>query len=77
MDTEMSEETTVWRDGKIFGKHIPRLGEETGKPDSGRASMIGSWVYLIEISPKYTGAQAVGYIKGKSAIEITRRFVRR
>jgi hypothetical protein len=40
MDTEMSEETTVWRDGKIFGKHIPLLGEETGKPDSGMASMI-------------------------------------
>jgi REP element-mobilizing transposase RayT len=30
---------------------------------------------LIEIPPKYSGAQVVGYIKGKSAIAIARRCV--
>jgi putative transposase len=30
---------------------------------------------LIEIPPKYSVAQVVGYIKGKSAIAIARRFV--
>jgi putative transposase len=29
---------------------------------------------LIEIPPKYSVAQVVGYIKGKSAIAIARRF---
>jgi putative transposase len=32
---------------------------------------------LIEIPPKYSVAQMVGYIKGKSAIAIARRFVGR
>jgi putative transposase len=32
---------------------------------------------LIEIPPKYAVAQAVGYIKGKSAIAIARRFTGR
>jgi len=32
---------------------------------------------LIEIPPKYSVAQVVGYIKGKSAIAIARRFVGR
>jgi putative transposase len=30
---------------------------------------------LIEIPPKYSVAQVVGYIKGKSAIAIAWRFV--
>jgi putative transposase len=30
---------------------------------------------LIEIPPKYSVAQVVGYIKGKSVIAIARRFV--
>jgi putative transposase len=30
---------------------------------------------LIEIPPKYSAAQAVGYIKGKSAIAIARPYV--
>jgi putative transposase len=30
---------------------------------------------LVEIPPKYSVAQVVGYIKGKSAIAIARRFV--
>jgi putative transposase len=29
---------------------------------------------LIEIPPKYSVAQVIGYIKGKSAIAIARRF---
>jgi putative transposase len=32
---------------------------------------------LIDIPPKYAVAQVIGYIKGKSAIAITRRFVGR
>jgi putative transposase len=32
---------------------------------------------LIEIPPKYAVAQVVGYIGGKSAIAIARRFVER
>ena len=32
---------------------------------------------LVEIPPKYSVAQVVGYIKGKSAIAIARRFVGR
>jgi putative transposase len=30
---------------------------------------------LIEIPPKYAVSQVIGYIKGKSAIAIARRFV--
>ena len=29
---------------------------------------------LIEISPKYSAAQVIGYIKGKSAIHIARKY---
>src|SRR5215469_17759155 len=32
---------------------------------------------LIEIPPKYAVSQVIGYIKGKSAIAIARRFVGR
>ena len=32
---------------------------------------------LIEIPPKYAVAQVIGYIKGKSAIAIARRFAGR
>lgn len=32
---------------------------------------------LISIPPKYVGAQVIGYIKGKSAINIARNFVGR
>ena len=36
--------------------------------------MIDHIHILIEIPPKYSVAQVVGYIKGKSAIHIARRF---
>jgi hypothetical protein len=45
MDSEVSEETTVWRGGKISGKHISRAGEGTREPDSGRASVPGPCAY--------------------------------
>ena len=38
---------------------------------------LGHVYMLIEIPPKYSVAQVVGYIKGKSAIAIARRFVGR
>jgi hypothetical protein len=77
MDSKMQTAATLWRSGKIFGNHIPRIGEGTRKPDSGWSSVPGSCAYADRDTAKIFGSQVVGYIKGKSAIAIARRFVGR
>ena len=65
----------------LFGKIRRELGEVFHRLARQKESLIeeghlmGDHVHLmISIPPKYAVAQVVGYIKGKSAIHIARRF---
>ena len=65
----------------LFGKIRRELGEVFHRLARQKESLIeeghlmGDHVHLmISIPPKYAVSQVVGYIKGKSAIHIARRF---
>jgi putative transposase len=56
--------------GKIF--HAP-MEQKESRIEEGH--MMNDHVHmLISISPKYSVAQVVGYIKGKSAVHVARTF---
>jgi putative transposase len=77
VDTEMSQETVVWGVAKYLGSIFHRLAKER-ESRIVKGHLCPDHVHmLIEIPPKYSVAQVVGYIKGKSAIAIARRFVGR
>jgi putative transposase len=74
MDTEMPAE-------ELYGGVAQYLGNLFYEPERERESRIpeghlcSDYVHmLIEIPPKYSAAQVAGYIKGKSAMAIARRF---
>ena len=69
------------RKRKLYGKIRKFLGPVFHELASQRGSKIikGSMVQdhvhmLIEIPPKYSVAEVIGYIKGKSAIAVARQF---
>ena len=69
------------RKKKLYGKIreflIPVFRELAGQRGSTiiKGSMVQDHVHmLISIPPKYSIAEVIGYIKGKSAIAIARRF---
>ena len=73
-----------YRKKKIFGQIKKYLGEVLHRLASQRESRIeeghlmADHVHMmISIPPKYSVAQVIGYIKGKSAIHIAREFVGR
>ena len=75
----------VWipkcRKKKLYGELRKLLGEVIRELANHKASkileghlMVDHIHILIEIPPKYSVAQVVGYIKGKSAIHIARTY---
>jgi len=70
-----------YRKKKLYAELRRRLGEIFKGLASHRESkileghlMVDHIHILIEIPPKYSVAQVVGYLKGKSAIQIARNF---
>ncbi len=70
-----------YRKKKLYGEIRQHLGNELKRLAEQKESKIleGHLVLdhvhiLIEIPPKYSVAQVIGYIKGKSAIYVARRF---
>jgi len=73
-----------YRKKRIFGQLRRELGEilhELAKQRESRIEeghMMPDHIHMmISIPPKYSISQVVGYIKGKSAIQIARRFFNR
>ena len=63
--------------GKIREFLIPKFRELASQKDCKiiKGNMVQDHVHmLIEIPPKYSVAEIIGYIKGKSAIAIARQF---
>jgi putative transposase len=74
MDIKRPAEETVWRGGKIFGKHIPGVGKGMGEPNRGRASVSGGpCVYADRNTTEIFCRPIGGIYQGKSAI--ARKFV--
>jgi putative transposase len=65
------------RKRRLYGGVVKYLGSIFHELAKERESRIveGHVPMLIKIPPKYSVTQVVGYIKGKSAIGIARRFV--
>ncbi len=70
-----------YRRKAVFGRLCPELGTVFGRLASQKESEIeeghvmSDHVHMmISIPPKYSVAQVVGYIKGKSAIHIARTY---
>ena len=64
------------REKALFGKSggtwacIPRTCSTQGMPDRGKAPAADHVHMLISIPPKYSVAEVIGYLKGKSSIWI-------
>jgi len=74
IDPKVSEENIVGRVAKVFGLYIQTPRNAEGVPGDLRVSFIlpDHIHMLISIPPKYSVSQVVGYLKGKSAIQIDR-----
>ena len=73
--TEEAEEDDIWSDPKASWRDISGVGGTEGMPSCGRSFDVGSRAYLYQHSAEVLGVSyVVGYIKGKSAISIARRF---
>ena len=75
--------TPKYRKKLLFGK-IKRLWAKCfticvteGVPDRGRTFDAGSRSHVISIPPKYSVAQIIGYMKGKSSIWISQNVERK
>ena len=73
-----------YRKKVIYGELRPHLGEVLRRLAQRRESeveeghlMVDHVHLILSIPPKYSVAQVVGYIKGKSAIHIARHFAGR
>ena len=77
---EMQEEGTVRQDTEVSWAAVPRTGCATelqaiGIPIGHKGHRVQDHVHmLISIPPKYSVAEVVGYLKGKSAISVARQF---
>ena len=59
---------------QYLGKELKRLAEQKESKILEGHLVIDHMHILIEIPPKYSVAQVIGYIKGKSAIYVARQF---
>src|SRR6202008_3972093 len=74
---EVPQEASVRQDKASFGSGVSRSGATEGVPDRGRALMPDHVHMLILIPPKYSVAQIIGYMKGKSSIWIAQNVERK
>jgi len=77
LDTEIQKEKPISGAQKIFGELLKDLAaQKECKILEGH--LVSDHVHiLISIPPKYSVSQAVGFIKGKSAIAIARNYMGR
>jgi putative transposase len=59
---------------QYLGRELKRLAEQKESKILEGYLVIDHVHILIEIPPKYSVAQVIGYIKGKSAIYVARQF---
>ena len=71
---EEAKENDIWSNPKASWRDIARVGCAKGMSDSGRAFDVRSCAYLHQHTAEALGLVCDGYIKGKSAISIARRF---
>ena len=74
VDTEVSQEEDVRKHSPVFGLNISISGPAEGLQHSGGHVCVDHVHMLIEIPPKHSVSHVVGFIKGKSAIAISRNF---
>jgi putative transposase len=74
MDTKMQTKEVVWGNSKILGGNIPRVSRTEGQQNTGGTCMPRSCAHADRDPPKYSVAQVIGYIKGKSAIAIAQTY---
>src|SRR5580700_9267230 len=75
---EVPQEGAVWANQAAPGRCIPRTGPAQGMQDRRRAPNARSRVHmLISIPPKYSVAEVIGYLKGKSSIWIAQNVERK
>ena len=73
---EVSPQDPVWRLAALLGG--PRRLAEQRESRVEEGHLLADHVHmLVSIPPKYSVAQVIGYIKGKSAIHIAREFAGR
>ena len=66
-----------YRKKSIDGQLRAYLGDVFRQLARHRESQVEEGHLLVSISPKYSVSQVIGYIKGKSAIQIAREFADR
>jgi putative transposase len=73
--TEATKEESVWR---ILRRQLVEIFHELALHKESKIverHMMGDHVHMcLSIPPKYAVSNVVGYLKGKSAIQIARRF---
>ena len=72
--TEAAEEARLRSAAPTFGRDVSRIGFAQGSEDRRTASDGRSRAHMHSIPPKYAVPNVVGYLKGKSAIQIARKF---
>jgi hypothetical protein len=77
MDPEMSAQDFIWAVTKTSRGGASRSGFPEREQDSGGYLQADYVHMLVSIPPKYSVAQVVGFIKGKSAIHIARTYMGR
>jgi len=72
---EEEKESTIRSFAEAFRNAAPRIGEAKKGCEFVEGNLIVDHVHMcISIPPKYSMANVVGFIKGKSAISIARNF---
>jgi len=79
MDTEIQKEGNIRGIAQGVGRSIQGTGEAEREQDRRKEGHLlpDHMHVLMSIPPKYSVAQVVGYIKGKSAIHIARTYMNR
>ena len=75
--TEVSEEGVVWAVKAGAGGMFRELAQQKESEIMEGHLMVDHVHMLISVPPKYSVAQVMGFIKGKSAIHITRVYAGR
>ena len=65
---------TLWADRKELGKVFMELARQKESPIEAGSIKEDHVHMVINIPPKYSVAQVIGYIKGKSAVYIARTY---
>ena len=75
--SEVPEESDVWRRPEQLGEVLRQLARHR-ESQVEEGHLLPDHVHmLVSIPPKYSVAQVIGYLKGKSAIHIAREFAGR